>query len=257
MATEAQIKANKENSQKSTGPRTAGGKRVVSKNALKHGLCSHEAMVNGENEADYELRRDAFLGELRPVGVTESVLAERIVSASWRLRRAERMQNQAIDEMIEGLEPSPIDNYIHWSKPAFLRCSEQKFNVPEPKLALGRVAQNDYANDRVLDRLMMYERRIENNMLKIMRELGELQLMRRIEQADGTEDSAAQSRPAQHRQGNLKKQSQFASALMATKSVALKGYGDGSPAGVRGNKAKESRFRDNPVGRTRSGVASG
>jgi hypothetical protein len=143
------------------------------------------------------------------------------------------MQNQAIDEMIEGLEPSPIDNYIHWSKPAFLRCSEQKLNVPEPKMALGRVAQNDYANDRVLDRLMMYERRIENSMLKIMRELRELQLMRRIEQADGTEDSASQSRPAQGRPRDVKKQSQFAPALTDTKSYTRKDYDDKSSSMIR------------------------
>jgi hypothetical protein len=35
--------------------------------------------------------------ELRPAGPMETVPAERIVSLSWRLKRAERMQNEALD----------------------------------------------------------------------------------------------------------------------------------------------------------------
>ncbi len=45
MATEAQTNANRANSQKSTGPRTAEGKAAVSQNAVKHGLFGHEAVI--------------------------------------------------------------------------------------------------------------------------------------------------------------------------------------------------------------------
>ena len=38
MATQKQIKANRQNAQKSTGPKTSDGKAVVSQNAVKHGL---------------------------------------------------------------------------------------------------------------------------------------------------------------------------------------------------------------------------
>ena len=76
MATKAQIKANKQNSQKSTGPRTAEGKAAVSQNAVKHGLFAHEALIHGESQADFDLHREAFLAEWRPVGPTESMMAE-------------------------------------------------------------------------------------------------------------------------------------------------------------------------------------
>ncbi len=93
MATKAQTSANRVNSQKSTGPQTPEGKAVVSQNAVKHGLFADETVINGEDQAAFDLRREAMLGEMWPVGVMESMLAERIVSLSWRLQRTERMQN--------------------------------------------------------------------------------------------------------------------------------------------------------------------
>jgi len=54
MSTKAQIKANQQNAQKSTGPQTVEGKTIVSQNAVKHGLFAAEAVIKGENPADYE-----------------------------------------------------------------------------------------------------------------------------------------------------------------------------------------------------------
>ena len=49
MATQAQTNANRVNSQKSTGPKTAEGKAAVAQNALKHGLFGKLAVINGED----------------------------------------------------------------------------------------------------------------------------------------------------------------------------------------------------------------
>ena len=243
MATEAQTTANRVNSRKSTGPRTAEGKAAVSQNALKHGLFADGAVVNGEDQADFDQYRDAMLGEMAPVGVMESVLAGRIVSLAWRLRRAERMQNQAIDEMIKGLKPSPLQLHLRSTTPAFLRASEEDIHIPEPKFALGRVAKRDWANNRVLDRMMLYERRIESSLYRTMTKLKTLQVMRRIEQEDAVQkQSAGQSRSAAGHRGDAKKQSQFAPALMGTKSCTRKDYGNISRSGAAENKAKQSQF---------------
>ena len=67
MATEAQISANRQNAEKSTGPRTDEGKAVVSQNAVKHGLFAIKTVVNGEDQALFDLRREAMLGEMRPI----------------------------------------------------------------------------------------------------------------------------------------------------------------------------------------------
>ena len=80
MATQAQIEANRENAQKSTGPRTAEGKAVSSKNAVKYGLFAKETVISGENQADYDAFYDAALAELAPSGAMEAILAERNVA---------------------------------------------------------------------------------------------------------------------------------------------------------------------------------
>ncbi len=243
MATEAQINANRQNAEKSTGPRTPEGKAAVSQNALKHGLFASPTVISGEDQADFDLHHDAMFGEMRPVGVMETMLAERIISLSWRLRRAERMQNQAIDEMIEYLKPSPIDHYIYGATPMFLRTDELKFHVPEPKMALGRVARRDWSNDRVLDRMMMYERRIESSMFKTMNKLKQLQIMRRIEDEGVAEQRAAtQMSPAADHEGGLKKQTQFAPTIMGARAFMKKDYENNSRTEVGGNKANQSQF---------------
>ena len=86
MSTQKQTKANRQNAQKSTGPKTDEGKAAVSQNAVKHGLFA-ESVIKGENEADYEAFHDNFLAELAPAGAVELMLAERAVNLSWRLKR--------------------------------------------------------------------------------------------------------------------------------------------------------------------------
>ncbi|MHC4559445.1 MAG: hypothetical protein ACYS80_19295, partial [Planctomycetota bacterium] len=189
MSTEAQINANRQNLQKSTGPRTAEGKAAVSQNAVKHGLFAFEAVIKGESQAEFDLYREEMLAELAPAGMVESMLAGRFVSLSWRLRRLERMQNQAIDVMMERDGPSPLTLQLRSALPKFLQDVQVDMRGSAPELVLGRAAIKDCANYNVLGRLSIYERRIENSMFKTMRELERLRLMRQIEQKAAPEAS--------------------------------------------------------------------
>ena len=74
MATQAQINTNRQNAKKSTGPKPAKGKAKVARNAIKHGLCSMEAVIHGEEQEEYERHREAFLYELKPVGFRDGPL---------------------------------------------------------------------------------------------------------------------------------------------------------------------------------------
>ena len=283
MATIAQIFANRQNSKKSTGPKTAEGKAAVSQNAVKHGLFA-ESVIKGENEADYEVFHDNFLAELAPAGAVELMLAERVVSLAWRLKRAERMQNQVIDDMMENYITNPLPRRMH-----VLATQAQGVPLGDPRcledhLPLGRVARLDWSSSRVLERMMIYEKRIESSLHKTMDELKKYQIMRQVEQqydyeeqlepslrprsepalsppkgqAPSLRDSlgghltaeAATHNPAAEKKGDLKKQSQFVPGENGAKSFVKGDYDDISPAGDVENKANQSQFSapDSPKG---------
>ena len=245
MSTQAQIKANRQNAQKSTGPQTAEGKAAVSQNAVKHGLFAAEAVISVENPADYEAFHDQYLAELTPIGMVESMLAERIISLAWRLQRAVRMQNQSIDVMIALAETDS------WQ----IMQREKTVKAQDPRacgldLLLGWATNNDFSGSRILDRLLLYERRIENSMIKIMKELKRFQVIRRIERQDADKqrepspslrDEAA-TRTALEKEADLKKQSQFAAAQLAAKSFIQGDYDNNPAGGGEENKAKQSQF---------------
>jgi hypothetical protein len=52
----------------------------------------------------------------------------------------------------------------------------------EENLALGRVVRKDFLNYRVLDRMGLYERRIEQSLYKTMAELQKLRLLHELEE---------------------------------------------------------------------------
>ncbi|MCX6907776.1 MAG: hypothetical protein NTY01_07010, partial [Verrucomicrobia bacterium] len=86
-----QIEANRNNSLKSTGPKTAEGKANAKMNAAKHGILSNEAVVQGmhykESRSEFRHFRERFWEELAPVGPLEEALVDQIVANRWRWRR--------------------------------------------------------------------------------------------------------------------------------------------------------------------------
>src|ERR1039457_4908775 len=86
-----QLKGNRRNARRSTGPRTAAGKAASRMNAVKHGILSGMVVVRGlriqEHEEEYEALRKRCLDSLAPVGPVEEMLVERGVMTQWRLGR--------------------------------------------------------------------------------------------------------------------------------------------------------------------------
>jgi len=180
MSTEAQIIANRRNAQKSTGPRTPRGKAAVSHNPVKHALLARQAVISSESQADFDLYRDQLLAELAPASPMESILAERIVSLSWRLKRVCRIQNQTIDALNAPKTSSPLTKL---TQSLFFKGQNRPQADPSesaPHLPLGRLAIKDFSNTRVLERLLMYERRIENSLYKTLLELQRLKLIKNL-----------------------------------------------------------------------------
>jgi hypothetical protein len=191
MSSDAKILANRLNALKSTGPRSAQGKAAVSKNAVKHGLLAEHDVIDSENEADFDQYRRQLLDELKPVSPMESMLAERIVTLSWRLKRAGRFQNQAINVLNSEDASDPLKRLTQsvLFKTALRGfANSENIDLPQPappavddRWPLGRMAVKDFSDARVLDRLLMYERRIEHSLFKNLLELQRLHLIKKFD----------------------------------------------------------------------------
>ena len=117
MATEKQIRANRENAKKSTGPRTPEGKARSSRNARKHGRLSTDAVIPGEDPAEFERLLNAVEAWALPRNYLERQICLQIADAQWRMQRISRIetaiitaninQGRRFDQQIqsEGVEP--------------------------------------------------------------------------------------------------------------------------------------------------------
>ena len=255
MATETQVVANRRNAEKSTGPRTPEGKAVVSQNAVRHGLLAQADVIRGEDREEFELYREELFWELNPLGTMESRLAERIVSLAWRLRRAERIHNEAFDALLAKETSSPLASLTQSLR---AKGADQPPDDPEGcdgDSALGRTVVRDFANSRVLDRLLMYERRIESSLYRTM---AELQKLRRAEKSeahdagigcrtrrDAKENSRAAANGGQYPPCEIDRAEQSQLRGTGTASFASLKRDEQTPDGVTtsaGNSAKQSQL---------------
>jgi hypothetical protein len=94
MSSIRQIAANRSNSQKSTGPRTADGKAASSRNSLKSGVYAKSLIIRGEKFADLESLIDDFFDVHQPVGADERSLVDSLIVNEWLLRRMNRCEPQ-------------------------------------------------------------------------------------------------------------------------------------------------------------------
>ena len=93
MATRKQIRANRRNARKSTGPRSDAGKAASSANALSHGLTAARTVVLPEEEPEeFERLRQGVIADLAPAGALQEALAQRIAALLWRLDRIARLE---------------------------------------------------------------------------------------------------------------------------------------------------------------------
>ncbi len=108
MPTRAQIKANRNNAKKSTGPRTEEGKSRSAKNALKHGLLARDTVLPGEDPADFDRQLSALEADIQPANSLEFELVRQIADAQWRMRRLTRLETgflaAAVDDQRRHLE---------------------------------------------------------------------------------------------------------------------------------------------------------
>ena len=97
MSTARQRAANKQNSQKSTGPVTPEGKAISSRNRVSAGFNSTTTyFLNDEQEDDFWQLLEDFTNQYQPADITEQVLVEKMVHNQWLSLRAIRYQRNRL-----------------------------------------------------------------------------------------------------------------------------------------------------------------
>src|SRR5690242_1590089 len=98
MASEAQIKANQANAQYSTGPKTAEGKAISSRNNVRVGLTGDFFNVLGwEKQEEFDELLEDLRAEHKPATRTENLLVEKMAQSYWLSQRAKFMQKMCLD----------------------------------------------------------------------------------------------------------------------------------------------------------------
>ncbi len=208
MATEFQKRANRENSLKSTGPTSDAGKAVVRLNAVRHGLLSSAPIMAGEDENEYNELGAQLQSELKPVGLLETQIVNRMAGFLWRLRRAQHIEaglltssaaevfaeaaearaksytrtegglNALLESLGDGGGEVIIENEAAHAdaKDAAQNARDVAFSAP---VLLGAAFGRDAGGADALGKLTRYETGIERALYRATEELEKLQSARR------------------------------------------------------------------------------
>ena len=180
--TEAQLTANRENAQHSTGPRTTEGRKRSSLNAFRHGLTGQIVIHTPEDEQAFNKHCDGIREALAPVGALEIDLAQAIAEDRWRLNRARALENSIF--ALGQIEHVPEDS-----------------DNPDVDAALAQ-GRTWMAHARELQLLTTYENRIRRSVEKNTAELRALQAQRKAAIAKAEKEAMALVQLAQTEGGD-------------------------------------------------------
>jgi hypothetical protein len=94
VISEKQQQANRQNAQKSTGPKTPEGREAVRFNALTYGLRTRETILERENAREYSELWDELDAEWQPHTRTDRIYLETMVTSQWLLKRIAESEQQ-------------------------------------------------------------------------------------------------------------------------------------------------------------------
>jgi hypothetical protein len=172
---EAQLRANLENSKFSTGPTSEEGKRKVRLNPLTHGFSGHTCFIPDHEKEDYKRHFSSFLDDYKPKGRTEEFLVQSLAELSWSAQQIRAVSNNVMSLL--GLRNDP-------------------FQAPDDSMAYN-LAQAAHIGDRLkeINLLGIYEQRKLRLFNTTRKELLQVQAERKLAEKEELE-TAAQLRKA-------------------------------------------------------------
>ncbi len=105
---EKQLRANRANAKKSTGPKSGRGKEISSRNAVKHGVYAKTVVIDSpsvkENQGAYEALVEFLHEELQPETALQEQLVVRIANGVWHSRRITYAQQIRIRRLVDEID---------------------------------------------------------------------------------------------------------------------------------------------------------
>jgi hypothetical protein len=158
-----------------TGPNSRRAKAVSRRNAWKHGIRSYAIVLSkAEDAEDWEEHVAGIFESLQPEGHLESMLAERIAIALWKMRRIDHFQNIAtITNMSKA--------YADLQRVAAARQGTAKGpfpDIPEDEYNHAQALRVLPATDD-LEKIMRYEAHLHRQCIQTLHELESIQIRRK------------------------------------------------------------------------------
>ena len=151
---EAQLAANRENAQKSSGPTSDEGKAKIRLNALKTGLTGRTVCLPTDDATLYQSLILSYEKLFQPVGPEESGLVQSIADIRWRLDRIPGLHmallNKARVELIHQFPQLATDRFDVLDIQAMLMYEKQFRNLELQESRLARRRDKETAELRRL-----------------------------------------------------------------------------------------------------------
>lgn len=170
------------------GPKTAGGKAVVSRNATKYGIHSPAPVIPGmERQEDWLRHYDGLIESFQPEGNFEQLLIYRLAHVAWRIHRVSRFEQAVIEHQVSKTEEDRWRaDALYYGLEAIIDQADGKSDdIPEPtpeELQNAREMRIIPWKDD-LARVMRYEAQLHRQFLQTLHELEAAQARRRGERA--------------------------------------------------------------------------
>ncbi len=149
-----------------SGPKTVPGKQRVALNGVTHGLTGQNVFLEAGEYPAYMNLGAQYIAELRPVGVRETQLAQKIIDTNWRLNTIAAVEN----------------NLFNSTLVACLKASDRDGDPSDDKTATMVAKANAWKTDcegpNAFDKLGRYEARLQRAQYKLTEEIERFQSLR-------------------------------------------------------------------------------
>jgi hypothetical protein len=191
--TNNQNRANRQNAERSSGPKSEQGKLVSRQNALKHGLRAQQVTIFDERQEDFEALQESLINSLNPEGPLKEHLVHRIAACLWRLQRIPTLESGVLEFQSLRRDLKTLEQEIRqendpfreirigqsdaddWTPSQKSRRTKLLNKFASGRVALGEAFTEDIEWKDVLGKLARYENHISRELFRALAEFRQLQ----------------------------------------------------------------------------------